>query len=201
MKPTNIIGITGGIASGKSTVSNYLKKEGYFVIDADRIAREVMDIGEEGYFKTIEYFGQDILLDNGNIDRFKLGNIVFNNREKLELLNNITHPIIFRTIKNKIDSTSERIIFLDIPLLYETYEEIKSYGIDFGDIWLVYVDEKTQINRLMNRNDLGVEEAKNRIDSQISMDKKLNYENIVIDNRKGLESLILQIDNLLEKIE
>ncbi|MFM1539163.1 dephospho-CoA kinase, partial [Helcococcus bovis] len=113
---SKIIGITGSIATGKSTVSNILKNKGYTVLDLDKIAHELMKKCEKNYINILSYFGDEILDEDGEIDRKKLGNIVFNDEKKLKKLNNLTHPNIFYTILGKINSLEEKIIFIDNPL-------------------------------------------------------------------------------------
>ena len=168
-----IIGITGGIASGKSTVSDILRKKGYTVIDADDISRKVTDIGESAYEKIHEYFGDDILRKDLSIDRKKLGSIIFGDEEK---------------------------IFLDIPLLIEEIENSKKYGIEYDEIWLVFVSEKEQRERLMMRDKISSEEAEKRIKSQMSMDFKRKYATRLIDNQYGKEHLTKIVEKLVKSL-
>lgn len=194
-----IIGITGGIASGKSTICNFIKDKGYKVIDADEIAKNLMEKGEINYKKIVEYFGEAILDRSGEIDRWKLGRKVFSDPEILKVLNDITHPCIFEEIIKGIERNSkEKVIFLDIPLLFEEYENILKYNIYFDEIWLVFVDRDIQIDRLMKRNNLTKKEAIDRIDSQISIDKKKEKSDRIILNLGSIDSLKENIDLLLE---
>ena len=151
-----IIGLTGGIASGKSTVSSILIEKGFRVIDSDKISREVVDIGEPAYEELVDYFGEVILNNDGRLNRQKLGDIVFTDEKLLQVLNSITHPYIFKELKEQIyDKCVEfNIIFVDIPLLFERYDEFITQGIIFDEIWLIYVDKETQLDRLMLRNNL-----------------------------------------------
>lgn len=194
-----VIGITGGIASGKSTVSNIIKKRGYGLIDADKIAREVVNPGKPAYIKILEEFGETVLLEDRNINRKVLGNIIFNNSKAREKLNNITHPYIFQSIKTNLETISkgEDLIFLDIPLLFEQFNLWKKYDIVFDEILLVYVDEKTQIERLVNRDNISIEEALTKIKSQLPMDEKIKKSSKIIDNSGDIKYLNEQIEKLL----
>ena len=198
---TKIIGLTGGIASGKSTASEIIKDEGYMVIDADKIARGLMFKNSPSYKQTLEHFGKRILDSNGEIDRGALGAIVFSDETELRALNSITHPFIFQAIKKELEEhKKEKTIFLDIPLLFEVYEELKTQGIDFHEIWLVYTDRDRQIDRLMVRNDLTLQEAVKRIDSQMSMDIKREKTSHVIYNQGSIDDLEIKIKEMLEKL-
>lgn len=196
-----IIGITGGIATGKSTVTEYIQDKGYKVIDADKIAKSLMVKGSSSYKKTVEYFGKDILKKNGEIDRKVLGDKVFSNPKLLKVLNSLTHPFIFEEIKRQLEEAYlDDIIFLDIPLLFEEYDNILKYGIHFDEIWLVFADRDTQIKRLMKRNDLTKKEAIERIDAQIDMDWKKGKATRIIYNLHSIENLKKDINLLLENL-
>lgn len=204
MKQNNLklIGLTGGIATGKSTVSNILIEKGFHIIDADKIAKKVVEKGEESYFKIVKFFGNKILLGNEEIDRKALGKIIFNDESLRDTLNSVTHPYIFKEIKNQIESISKdnSIIFLDIPLLFEQYKLLEEYSIEFHEIWLVFCDKVTQINRLMKRDNISKEQAMKRISSQMSLDKKRRMSSKTIDNSKDIGYLKKQIDKLLKTI-
>lgn len=179
-----IIGLTGGIATGKSTVSKILQDNGYIVIDADVLSRRVVEIGMPAYQEILDNFGVSILNPDKSIDRKTLGKLIFSN-ERLKLqLNKITHPYIFEELKKEIDKKcrENKLIFLDIPLLFEEYSSNMELEIDFEEIWLVYVNEATQLNRLMKRDSLDREESNKRISSQMSMDEKSRMANVIIDN-------------------
>lgn len=195
-----IIGITGGIATGKSTFSDILKEMNYRIIDADKIAKDSMKKGGKSYNKTVSYFGNRILQEDGQVDRKALGNLVFNNPKLLKALNEITHPDIFQEIKNQIEESSRDLIFLDIPLLFEEYDRILEYGIDVHEIWLVYTDRNTQIDRLMERDSLSKAEAIRRIDSQLSIDIKRDRADRVILNLESIDKFKAEIDLLLKEI-
>ncbi|WP_286229339.1 dephospho-CoA kinase [Neobacillus mesonae] len=182
---TLIVGLTGGIASGKSTVSNMLKEMNITVIDADVEARLAVQNGEPAYIKIVAEFGREILLPNGEIDRPKLGSIIFHQEEKRQLLNQIVHPEVRRQMNEKIDqakNANEEVIVLDIPLLFEsklTFMVEKTI--------LVYVDEETQLKRLMERNNLSPADAKARINSQMPLTEKVSLSDAIIDNNGTME--------------
>lgn len=202
MKPNkpSIIGITGGIATGKSTASNIIKELGYKVIDGDLVARQVVEKGKPAYEEIVKYFGDQILDQDGNINRKKLGHIVFNDEKERKRLNNLIHPHIMKKIKQMIDDhKDEQILFLDIPLLIEEKDRLESYSIFFDQIWLIYVDEKTQIQRLMKRDGIGREEALKKIRAQMPIELKKEHATKVIDNRKAVEELREQIRALIEE--
>lgn len=186
-----IIGLTGGIASGKTTVSNLLKKLGAVIIDADKIAHQVLET-KTAREKVISYFGSAII-DNNQINRKKLGKIVFNNSEEKKKLEEITHPMIIDIIKMKIKQYSKKndIIVVDAPLLLETnLDKI------VDSVWVVYVNKKTQLKRLMNRDNINLYKAKKRINSQMPLAKKRKLADIVIDNngsKKELEQKVKKI--------
>jgi len=196
-----IIGLTGGIASGKSTVSNILKFMGFNVIDADVISREVVEIGKPAYFEIIEHFGRDIIDEDGNINRKKLGSIIFNDDNEREKLNLIVHPYIFAAIKDYIEKDSEsKLIFVDIPLLIEVLDDLQFHGIHFDEIWLVYVDEEIQLKRLMERDSIGKEEAIKRIEAQMPMCLKKKYATRIIDNSGDKNELERKVKKLVEEV-
>lgn len=198
---TRLIGITGGIGTGKSTLSKILVKKGYPLIDADKIAREVVEIGRPAYGDLVEEFGEGILQENKEIHRKALGSIVFNDEEKRLKLNQIVHFHIFQEIKRLIGEISEEeaLIFLDIPLLFEEYNIIKDHNIVFDEIWLVYLNREEQIRRIMKRDKLKEEEASLRINSQMDIEEKRRRAKIVIDNRSSLEDLEKQVDRLIRR--
>lgn len=198
---TTIIGITGGMASGKTTVSNFLKTKGYKVIDADKIARDIVNIGENSYIEILNFFGDEILNQDKTINRKSLGTKIFNNKECRDKLNAITHPYIMDQINKEIsENTKEKILFLDIPLLFEVYESIVNSGIMIDEIWLIYCDQETQIKRLMKRDNISYKDAKTRINSQMDIERKTNLADRVIDNTKREEDLIENIEKAIKKI-
>lgn len=194
---TIVIGLTGGIASGKSTVAAMLRDFHIPIIDADIIAREVVEPGKEAYKGIIDAFGQEVLQTNGEIDRQKLGSIVFHNEEKRLLLNRIVHPAIRMEMNRQKDmyiEQGEKAIVLDIPLLFES--KLTSL---VHKVLLVYVDEEVQLHRLMQRNYLTAEEARARIVSQMPLRKKITLADEVINNNGTIEHTKTQLVSILEK--
>ena len=204
MKPNNYktIGITGGIATGKSTVTNIIKKTGYIVIDADKIARDVVEKNKPAYMELVDFFGEDILAKDRNIDRKKLGSIIFGDESLRKKLNEIVHPYVFQSIREEISKYGEmeKLIFLDIPLLIEELDNFKKHKIYFDEIWLVYIDKKTELNRLMKRDSIDENKALDKINSQISIEMKKEYVNRILDNRGNIKDLEEQIDKILKEI-
>ena len=190
-----IIGITGSIACGKSTVSNYLKSKGYIVIDADKIGNEALD---DDYVKEklILAFGNEILEDN-KINRQKLGELVFGNSSNLNVLNSIIHPEIRKKILEKIDKNNDKeLIFIDVALLFEAKFD------DLVDkIIVVYVDENTQLTRLMKRNSISKKEALSRIVSQMSPIEKAKLGDYTVNNNLDVINTYEQVDKVLSELK
>ena len=192
-----IIGITGGIASGKSSVSQYIRELGFTIIDADIASRAVVEPGEEAYRQVVESFGDDILLEDGTIDRGKLGSIIFHDTDKRLILNGIVHPAVrawMRDQTTKAFEHGEETVFMDIPLLFEsklTFMVEKTL--------LVYVDEAVQLERLMARNSLSEDDAKARIASQMPLVEKKALADAVVDNNGDFEETKAQVRLILEK--
>ena len=189
------IGITGSIACGKSTVSNYLKEKGYTIIDADKLGHIALT-SDEVKEKLKKSFGLTIL-ENNEISREKLGKLVFGNNENLKVLNSIVHPYIRKIILQLQEKhRDERLVFLDIALLFEAgFEDLVE------KIIVVHVDEKIQLARLMSRNALSKEQAMFRIESQMSSKDKSILGNYVIDNGGTKEETYKQIDLIIEALE
>jgi dephospho-CoA kinase len=192
-----IIGLTGGIASGKSTIANMLKNEGITVIDADVESRLAVEQGEEAYHHIVNHFSKSILLEDGSINRAKLGEIIFNNKEERMKLNEIVHPAIRKRMLQKKESAKnhgEAIIIMDIPLLFESkFTELVDKTL------LVFVDEDIQLQRLMERNHYSKQEALARIHSQMPLAEKKRLADVVIDNNGSLEQTGLQLKNVLSE--
>ncbi|WML45623.1 dephospho-CoA kinase [Neobacillus sp. PS3-40] len=192
---TLIVGLTGGIASGKSTVSNMLKEMKITVIDADVEARLAVKKGEPAYLQIVKEFGQSILMPDGEIDRPKLGSIIFYNDQKRQLLNQIVHPEVRRRMTRQKEAAiarEEKIIILDIPLLFESK---LMFMVD--KVVLVYVDQNIQIQRLMERNNLTYEDAMARVKSQMPLSEKVGLANEVINNNGTLQETENQLEELL----
>ncbi|GIO52360.1 dephospho-CoA kinase [Paenibacillus cineris] len=175
------IGLTGGIATGKSTVSALLVSKGALLVDADVIAREVMLPGHPVLAAAVEHFGQAILLPDGTLDRRRLGDIVFHDPAERKALNDITHPAIRQEIREQMQTFerehSDRLVVVDIPLLFESGLEAM-----FEQVLLVYAPFEVQVERLMERNRLTKDEAVARIRSQMDIEEKKKRADVVIDN-------------------
>ena len=193
-----IIGITGGIASGKSTVTEFLRQQGYQVIDADQVVHELQEPGERLYQALLSTFGSSILQEDGRLDRPKLGAMIFGNPQLLEQSSQIQNQIIREELAGRRDllAGKEDIFFMDLPLLFEL-----GYESWFDQIWLVDVTEETQLSRLMARNDLSQEEAEKRIAAQLSLQEKRNRADVLIDNNGPLELTQEQLREALQKLE
>jgi len=193
-----IIGITGGIASGKSTVSEFLRQQGYQVIDADQVVHELQEPGGRLYQALLSTFGTAILQENGRLDRPKLGAMIFGNPELLAQSSQLQNEIIREELAYRRDllAETEAVFFMDLPLLFELqYEDW------FDQIWLVDVTEKIQLSRLMARNALSREEAEKRIAAQLSLREKRKRANVLIENNGLLEETRQQICDALQKLE
>ncbi|AFV12006.1 dephospho-CoA kinase CoaE [Thermacetogenium phaeum DSM 12270] len=194
-----VIGLTGGIASGKSLVSAYLRELGAQIIDADEIARRVVQPGGPVLREIVAEFGDAVLNADGTLNRKELGRIVFSDPAKLDRLNRIIHPQILAEIKMLLNkhrkSGSERIAVLDAPLLYEVGGE----GL-VDEVWVVDVDYPTQLKRLMRRDNLSEEDARRRIAAQIPLEEKVRRADRVIDNRSTPEDTRRQVRRLWEEL-
>ncbi|WP_312471109.1 dephospho-CoA kinase [Neobacillus sp.] len=192
-----VIGLTGGIASGKSTVSNMLKEMDISIIDADVESRLAVEKGEPAYLKIIAEFGKEILLEDEEIDRQKLGSIIFHHSEKRKLLNDIVHPEVRRRMNKQIEVAKlnkEKVIVLDIPLLFES----KLTNMVDKTI-LVYVDNETQLQRLIERNNLTTVDAEARIRSQMPLSEKVKLADEVIDNNGSVMDTKKQLIDILNR--
>ncbi|HEL1352412.1 TPA: dephospho-CoA kinase [Streptococcus equi subsp. zooepidemicus] len=195
---SKIIGITGGIASGKSTAVALIRQAGYQVIDADQVVHELQAKGGRLYQVLLETFGQDILLPSGELDRPKLAELLFAHSENMVKSSQQQNAIIREALATKKEqlAQTEDIFFMDLPLLVEL-----GYQDWFDAIWLLYVDDKTQLKRLMERNQLTELAAKQRIASQLPMSQKKAYADVVIDNNGDLQALETQISKALQDLE
>ena len=193
-----IIGITGGIASGKSTVTEYLRQQGYQVIDADQVVHELQEPGGRLYQALLSTFGSSILQEDGRLDRAKLGAMIFGNPELLARSSQLQNEIIREELAHRRDllAETEDIFFMDLPLLFEL-----KYDNWFDQIWLVDVTEETQLSRLMARNALSQEKAEKRIAAQLSLQEKRKRADVLIDNNGLLEGTRQQIRDALQKLE
>lgn len=189
------IGLTGGIASGKTTVANWLKHQGIALVDADQIARQVVAPYEEGLARIRAHFGDSVLQKDGSLDRSKLGQLVFSQPRKLEELNELLHPLIRARMKTQLADLEEHghsFVFLDIPLLFESHLE------DWVDrILVVYVPQELQLRRLMARNHLDSQAAEARIHAQLPLEEKVKRADAVINNSASPEATYEQLHQLM----
>lgn len=193
------IGLTGGIATGKSTVVKIMQEFGVSVINLDQISREILTKGSEGYWQVLEIFGQEILDSSENINRKKLGKIVFNNVEKRNVLEAITHPLILKKMDEKIDflkSVGEKVVVVEVPLLIET-----GMMDQFDQVWLVYIDKAIQKKRLKERDFLSENEILQRINAQMPLEEKKKYADFIIDNSSNRDELKEKLRKIWREIE
>lgn len=193
-----IIGLTGGIASGKSTVSKKLARLGAAIIDADCIAREIVEPGQTAWAQIVAYFGKDILLQDGTIDRKKLGRHIFSDAEKRHKLEEITHPEIRTRIRRELAVAREAgraVAVLDIPLLIEA-----GWMDMVQQLWLVYIERDIQLERLMRRDNLTAQEAEQRLAAQMSLEDKRKFADVIIDNGGPPEDTEAQIMKAWEEL-
>ncbi|MBR2851539.1 MAG: dephospho-CoA kinase [Anaerotignum sp.] len=194
-----VIGLTGGTGSGKSVVSKSLLAAGAVIVDADRIAHEIILKGEPAYHEIIEYYGTGILDAEGNISRKKLGEIVFNDKEKLAFLNQCTHKYITAEVKRQIADAKEagtaKAIIVDAPLLLEAKLETVC-----DLVWVVYAEPEVRAQRVMARDGITYELAKARIANQKSWEEYRAAADAVIDNSKDLVHLEKQLDEILKTL-
>ena len=186
LSETMIIGLTGGIASGKSTVVEMIKEAGYKVIDADQLVHDMQAKGGRLYSALLDWLGEEILLPNGELNRPKLGQLIFSNEEMRHRSAEIQGTIIREELATQRDclAKKEDVFFMDIPLLIEN-----GYQDWFDQIWLVAVSPEVQRQRLMKRNHLSSKEASMRIASQMSLEEKKPYASLVLDNNASLDDL------------
>lgn len=193
MKST-LIGLTGGIASGKSTVTTILREKGYLVIDADQLVHDLQKQGGHLYQALVEAFGDEILLPSGELDRQKLAQLIFSSPFHQEKSARLQDRIIRQALWDEKERALKEhsLVFMDIPLLFE-----KDFGEWFDVIWLVYVDHESQVKRLMKRNGFSKEEALKRLSFQMPLEDKKVLADEVIDNRGDLVQLENQVKALL----
>lgn len=193
-----IIGLTGGIASGKSTVSRMLEERGAIIVDADRISREIVMPGSPVLQTIAEEFGAELILEDGTLDRKRLGAMIFADEHKRLRLNEIMHPPIRAEMQRRISEFEnrhpERLIVADIPLLYESNLQHM-----FPEVMVVYVPVSLQLERLMKRDGLTKEEAMARIRAQMPIEDKRRLADIVIDNSQDLEATSEQLDQFMKR--
>lgn len=194
-----VIGLTGGIASGKSTVSRYLRERGAAIIDADIIAKDLVARGNPAWREIVACFGEQVLDETGNIDRKRLGEIIFMDSQARKKLNSIVHPKVIEATKKRIRELQDKddvpLVVVDAPLLLEA-------GMTdlVDEVWVVAVPVQEQVNRLVFRDKLSREEALKRINSQMPLSEKLAYADRVIDNSGSMEETIKTLDSLWKEV-
>ena len=193
------VGLTGGIASGKSTISRLFRKEGASIIDADEIAHKLIRKGEQAYQPVVASFGTRILDEDGEINRKKLGEIIYSNPEKRRNLNQIVHPLVFERAlserKRIVHQHPKKVLIFEVPLLFETKSDQE---MDF--ILLAYVDLKTQIDRLVRRDHLSRHDALLRIHAQMPLENKVQFSDEVIDTRRPFSEVEETVGQIYKKL-
>lgn len=192
-----VIGLTGGIASGKTTARKMFEELGAYTLDADELSHKTLH-QKDVYQKLLEHFGNGILDKDKKIDRKRLGKIVINNKKELKFLESVVHPKIAEMrdafIENVKKKDKDAVIIYDVPLLYEKKMENM-----FDTIIVVYVDRKTQIKRIMERNKIFEEGAEKRLKLQMDIEEKKKKAQIIIDNRGTLDDTFKQVKNIWDK--
>lgn len=191
---TFVLGITGGIATGKSSVVQHIKQLGFPVVDADIIARHLLDKNTPVFNEVVKVFGTEILQENGEINRQALGALVFNHPDKLKQLDELMAPFLQESILAAIKQASQnqKLVIVDVPLMYE-----KGYDEWMDQVAVVYCTPEQQLNRLMKRNQLTEKEAKQRINSQLPIEMKKLLAEIVFDNSANLKQTLEQVNTWL----
>jgi len=192
-----IIGITGGIASGKSTVTEFLRQKGFQVVDADAVVHQLQKPGGRLFQVLVERFGEKVLLENGELNRPLLASLIFSNPEEQEWSKRTQGEIIreeLAALRNQF-AQIEALFFMDIPLLFE-----QNYASWFDETWLVYVNRDVQLERLMKRDQISKEAAESRLNSQWPLERKISLASHSLDNNGNQEQLIAQVVQLLDKM-
>ena len=190
-----IIGITGGIASGKSTVTNFLRQKGFEVVDADALVHQLQKPGGRLYRILVDHFWEKVLLEDGELNRPLLASLIFSNSEEQEWSKETQGELIREElgfVRDKLAQT-EDLFFMDIPLLFE-----QEYASWFDETWLVYVSRDTQLDRLMKRDYLTIEDAQTRLASQWPLEEKKRLASHILDNNGSREQLLSQVASLLQ---
>lgn len=189
-----VLGLTGGIATGKSTVVNIFREYGFPIVDSDLIAREIVEIGKPALAAIKATFGKEVLLPEGGLDRKKLGHLIFTHPEKRAVLDQLLAPFLRKAILEQIAQAKQKsnLVIVDIPLLFEA-----GYSNAVDEIAIVYVPEALQLRRLMKRDQLSEEEAQKRIDSQWPIEEKKEKSQIIFDNQTTIAETKAQVVNWL----
>lgn len=192
------IGLTGGVGSGKSTVSSYMHELGIPVIDGDKLAREAVIPGSRAMAEMRKAFGPHIFLPDGSLNRLKMGEIVFYDEEKRQKLNSIIHPFIWHRTREELIRAQEEgfpVVVLDMPLLLEI-----SWQLRVEEVWLVEVPLEVQIARVISRDGFTREQVMERIGKQMPTTNKMNYADVIIDNSRSVEDTRRQVREALKHV-
>ncbi len=194
MKQNKVIGLTGGISSGKSLVTAYLREKGYPVLDSDEIAKDLQR--DPMVLKGLnELFPGSV--KEGKLDRDQVGQLVFSNKEARAKLDAFMHPLVFSVLSRQVKELSG-LVFIDMPLMIET---LKDQGdLSYDEIWLVWVPREIQISRLMKRDGISRDYAIRKIDAQLPLEEKKSYASLVIDNSQGPEETLKQVEEELKRL-
>jgi len=194
-----VAGLTGSIATGKSTVSGILKELGAFIVDADRAAHEVVLPGTKAWNEIVRIFGKEILQKSGEIDRERLGRIIFNDSAMRSILEEVVHPEVVHSMDEQIRSIKsgfpDAVVILDVPLLIET-----GMHKGVGEVIVVYCPEDMQITRLMVRDNISREDALAKVRSQISIEEKRRYATLLIDNSASRDNTRIKVEDLYGRL-
>lgn len=194
-----VAGLTGSIATGKSTVSGILKELGAFIVDADRAAHEVVLPGTKAFNEIVRIFGKEILQKSGEIDRERLGRIIFNDSAMRSILEEVVHPEVVHSMDEQIRSIKsgfpDAVVILDVPLLIET-----GMHKGVGEVIVVYCPEDMQITRLMVRDNISREDALAKVRSQISIEEKRRYATLLIDNSASRDNTRIKVEDLYVRL-
>lgn len=193
------VGLTGGIATGKSTVSSYLAKRGIPVVDADQLAQEAVAAGSEGLKQIVSQFGADFLDEKAELNRKKMAQLVFSNPEALKKIESIIHPLVqsrVQQLRSQYEKTGAPLIFYDVPLLFE-----KNLQDQFDKVVVVASDTEQQIQRMKDRNGWSLEQVQARLKNQLPLAEKIRQADFVLQNNSDVLSLYQQVDQMLQKIQ
>ena len=193
MKQNKRIAITGGIGSGKSAVSQILASKGWFVLDCDQITKQLYQ-NKKTTDKIAQNFGSEFVVD-GRVETKKLGAYIFADKSRVQKLNAVMHPLIFEELDRQIAESGQKVVFVQIPLLFETGMQN-----NFDDVWLVVADEQTRISRVIARDNLDIEQIKNRIKNQMDDEKKSKFVHTIIKNNGTLGELEKAVDECIKRL-
>ena len=194
-----LVGLTGGIGSGKTLAASFFKELGAYIIDADQLSRNLVRPVQTALNEIVEYFGQDILDDKGNLNRGKLAKIVFQNSKEKAVLENILHPKIFKKEQEEFlkicAHDASAIVIIDAALLIESgnYKHVNK-------VIVVRSNEESQIQRILSRNDFSFDEVKTRMNNQMSLDNKIEYADFILDNDLQQADLRKRVEELYPKL-